>query len=52
MTLRELSSNWGGGTSNFQGGAIYANGYSGAVAIAISDTTFNSNTASEVSELI
>ena len=35
----------GGGTSNFQGGAIYASGNGGTVTLAISDTEFKSNTA-------
>ncbi len=39
----------GGGTSNLQGGAIYANSDGGTPTITISDSTFEANEAAAVS---
>ena len=43
----------GGGTSNLQGGAIYAYGYGSTVTLTISNTEFKSNNAGiAVSEIL
>ncbi len=52
LSFREMSSNWGGATSNLQGGAIYARADGGTVTLTISNTEFKSNTADSVSEIL